>query len=111
MDDAQVFHFAAGGKRQMPLSPDVAKAIAAARAQKNQREGSPLKGLNPTALAFHPSAAAEQSVQQIGDAAFTRTFSRPASSAFNGRDSTLPQVEHSGHSAPAGIISGSSDAG
>ena len=77
MDDKPIFHFTAGGKRQTPLSPDAAPAIAAIRAQKNQREGSPLKGLNPTAIAFHPSAAAEQSGQQIGqsDAAFTRTFS------------------------------------
>ena len=75
MDDKPVFHFAAGGKRSMPLSPDPAKAMAALRALKNQREGSPQKGLNPTATAFQPSAAATQDGQQIDDAAnFTRTF-------------------------------------
>ena len=113
MDDSQVFHFAAGGKRGAPLSPAAAKAPSAVRAlPKKGREGSPEKGLNPSATAFQPLAAAEQSGQQIGAAAnFMRTFTRPASSHDNVRGSVLPQAEHSGRSAHAGIILGSSDAG
>ena len=113
MDDTHVFHFAAGGKRGAPLSPAAAKATTAVRAlPKKGREGSPEKGLNPSAAAFQPTAAAEQSGQQIGAAAnFTRTFTRPASSRDNVRGSMLSKVEHSGHSAPAGIIPGSSDTG
>ena len=37
-----------------------------------------------------------RSVQQVGAAAFTRTFSRPASSYFNDRVFTLSQVEFPG---------------
>ena len=81
MDDTQVFHFLAGAKHKPPPSPDAAKAIAKIRAQKLQREGSPEKAMNPNATAFQPSASAERSVQQIGAAAFTGTFSWPASSS------------------------------
>ena len=112
MDDKPVLHFTAGGKRQTPLSPDAAKAIAATRASKNQREGSPLKGLNPTAIAFQPKAAGAHSEQQIGDAAnFMATFTWPASPHNNVRGSVLPQAEHSRLSAHSGIISGNSEEG
>ena len=113
MDDAQVFHFTAGGKRGETPSPAAAQVIAASRAlPKKGREFSPTKGLNPSALTFQPSAAADQSGQQIGDAAnFTRTFTRPASSDSNVRGSVLPQAEQSGHSVSAGIISGNGGAG
>ena len=66
---------AAGVKRGASRSPGAAKAIAALRALKHQREGSPSKGMNPNANAFQPLAAAAQSGQQIGDAAnFMGTF-------------------------------------
>ena len=60
------------------------------------------KGMNPNASAFRPSASPESSVQRVGNAAFTRTFSRPASSQLNVRDPMLPQVGHSGHSTHGG---------
>ena len=68
-------------KRCPPSSP-VAAASAAPRAAK-QRVGSPReRGLNPNALTFLPNltAASGGGVQPIDEAAFTRTFSRPASS-------------------------------
>ena len=113
MVDTQVFHFAAGGKRGAPPSPAAAKSLAAVQAlPKKGREVSPTKGLNPTAMAFQPSAAAGQSEQQIGDAAdFTRTFTWPASSDNNVRGSVLSQTEHFRLSAPAGIISGNGETG
>ena len=77
-------------KRGASRSPGAAKAIAALRALKHQREGSPSKGMNPNANAFQPLAAAAQSGQQIGDAAnFMGNFIRPASSHDNVRASAL----------------------
>ena len=113
MDDSHVFQFAAGGKRGAPPSPAAAQAIAATRAlPKKGREGSPEKGLNPNAIAFQSLASAEQSGQQVDDAAnFMGTFTRPASSHNKVRGPALPQAVHSGHSASVGIISGSSEAG
>ena len=100
MDDTGVISHAAGGKRGAPLSPTAAKI--AALCAKHMREGSPTKGTNPDALAFQPTASSGQSVQQIGDAAFTRTFSRPASSST---------TSASGRSVHGGTMPGSSDAG
>ena len=102
---------AAGAKRGAAMSPSALKAITALRAMKTARELSPAKGMNPNAFAFHLQASAEQSAQQIGDATFTRTFPRPASSHFNVRGPALTQAGHSGPSAHAGTNSGSSEAG
>ena len=101
---------AAGAKRGASMSPGAVKAITALRAMKTARELSPAKGMNPNASAFHPQASAEQSAQQIGDAAFARTFPRPASSRFKVRGLVLSQAGHSGLSARAGMNSGSSEA-
>ena len=120
MDDMQVFHFAAGGKRGAPRSPAAAKAIAAIRALnvKHAREGSPTKGMNPDAQAFHPPAAAAQSERHFGDAAdFMRTFTWPASSHTNvpfgsgSRDADDARPSAPRRFAHAGMIQGSSEAG
>ena len=117
-DDSNVFHFAAGGKRGAPPSPAAAKAIAAIRAlPKKGREISPVKGLNPNAIAFQFKASAERSAQQIDDAAFMKTFTWPASSSSmsqNGsgtRDADDARPSAPGSLAHAGMITGNSEAG
>ena len=74
-------------KRRPPSSPAVASPTALRSAK--QRVDSPLEqGLNPNAPTFlpNPSASSGRSAQPaavwpLGEAAFTRTFSRPASSS------------------------------
>jgi hypothetical protein len=105
----------AGGKRGAPVSPTAAK-LAALCALKHMREDSPTKGMNSNALVFQPTASCEQSVQQIGDAAFTRTFSRPASSSTTSATELSAQASSSTTSATelsaqGGTNLGSSEAG
>ena len=115
MDDSEVVSHVAGGKRDAPSTSTAAKL--AALLAKKSREVSPRKGMNPDAIAFRPPASSEQSVQQIGDAAFTRTFSRPASSSTTSQngsgshDADDVRPSASGHSAQGGTNSGSSEAG
>ena len=59
------------------------------RAEACAREASPQKGLNPNTPAFQPSASPGQTVLRFGDAAFTWTFTRPASSSTTGQVSLL----------------------
>ena len=98
-------------KRRPPSSP-VAATPTAPRAK--QRVDSPSEqGLNPNATAFlpNPSASSGRSAQPIGEAAFTRTFSRPASSSSTSASPRSHRWGVPGSTTEMALLMGSNESG